>query len=338
MFTQGRACEVRKPPELPAADGTDGATTPAPPSVWVTTDIVPGSRALAPEVPIEFAGAGAWEALVLASVLAEQSASVVILDEPAVALHHSLQRQVGAHLHDGSAQFIVITHSPELLPLGEVNNVEIIRLDRQDGVTIAHAVDEVCRVKMSAKLIAKGNERLPFAWRAVLCEGQDDVGAVNTLASRMCLHLHRKNIAVIDCGSRDNLPDYIWFCAQLGIGYLAVMDADASKSDAAANAAAVRAAHTQHAGGELIEFPENLEATFGVAKRKPSLVPEAVRALPFTGDDPDPARVPAEVVTLSVALRRLTANDQGAFELPGKQGRRATPQSAKQHSSGITHP
>jgi hypothetical protein len=62
---------------------------------------------LAPEVPIEFAGAGAWEALVLASVLAEDAASVVVLDEPAVALHPSQQRQLGAHLLTTSAQFLV---------------------------------------------------------------------------------------------------------------------------------------------------------------------------------------------------------------------------------------
>ena len=30
----------------------------------------------------------------------------------------------------------------------------------------------------------------------------------------------------------DNLPDYIWFCAQIGLPYLAVMDAEASKPDA----------------------------------------------------------------------------------------------------------
>ncbi len=154
--------------------------------VWVTADVVPGPAALAAEVPIEFAGAGAWEALVLASVLAEQPASVVVLGERAVALHHSLQRQVGPHLQDGSSQFIVITHSPELLPLGDVADVEIVRLDRDNGVTVARPLTNICRARMSAKLIAKGNEGLPFAWRAVLCEGQDDVGAVLVLAGWAC--------------------------------------------------------------------------------------------------------------------------------------------------------
>jgi predicted ATPase len=86
------------------------------PSIAVNVNASDMQDPLAPEVPIEFAGAGAWEALVLASVLAEDAASVVVLDEPAFALHPTQQRQLGAHLLTTSAQFIVITHSAALLP------------------------------------------------------------------------------------------------------------------------------------------------------------------------------------------------------------------------------
>lgn len=83
-------------------------------------------------MPIEFADAGAWEALVLASVLAEPAATVVVLDEPAVALHPSLQRQFGAYLLQTTAQFVVITHSAELLPLTEAADVQLVWLDQDD--------------------------------------------------------------------------------------------------------------------------------------------------------------------------------------------------------------
>jgi hypothetical protein len=68
----------------------------------------------------------------------------------------------------------------------------------------------------------------------------------------------------------------------------------------------VRDAVNLRHGGELAEFPVSLEATFGVRKQRPSLVPAAIRALPFIGDMPDPAQVPPEVVTLAEAIRRLT--------------------------------
>jgi predicted ATPase len=308
-FTQGRGCEVRlMQVQQPSQDGQSSTPAQAP-AVWVTVDASSGSIHPDPEVPIEFAGVGAWEALVLASVLGEPSASVVVLDEPAVALHASLQRQVGAHLIGAPAQFLVITHSPELLPLADAADVRLVRLDRDNQrATTAWAVEEACRAKVTRKLVAKGNDRLPFAWRAILCEGQDDVEAIVTFSDRMCIDLRRRNIAVVDCGSRENLPDYIWFCAQLGLKYLAVMDGDSTTPNTGANSQAVREAVNLRHGGELVEFPVSLERTFGVNKprRGPSLVPDAIRALPFDGDMPDPVRVPAEVVRLAEAIRRLT--------------------------------
>ncbi len=254
-FTQGRACDVRLT-EVPQPSGPNGEPVPPAqvPAVWVTIRVPASPQDLAPEVPIEFAGAGAWEALVLASVLAEQAASVVVLDEPAIALHHSLQRRLAAHLEAAAAQFVVITHSEDLLPLGQDTDVQIVRLDRDDqGATRAWLVDDACRVKLSRKLAAKGNEGLPFASRAILGEGQDDQAAIHALCERMGIDVRRLNIMVVDCGSRDNLPDYIWFCAQIGLPYLAVMDGDASKPDARSKAQAVRDALKLHGGGELVD-------------------------------------------------------------------------------------
>jgi hypothetical protein len=306
-FTQGRICEVRLMQVQQTAEDGQASSPAQVPAIWVNVNSSGGSAGLDPEVPIEFAGTGAREALVLASVLGEPSASVVMLDEPAVALHPSLQRQLGAHLLEAPAQFLVITHSAELLSLADATGVRLVRLDRDDkSATRAWLVDEKCRVKMARKLVAKGNERLPFAWRAILCEGQDDVEALMTLAERMGIDLRRRNIAVTDCGGRDNLPDYVWFCAELGLKYLAVMDADSATPAALAKAQAVRDAVNLRHGGELSEFPVSLEATFGVMKQAPSLVPAAIRALPFAGDMPDPAQAPPEVITLAEAVRRLT--------------------------------
>ncbi len=69
------------------------------------------------------------EAPVLASALAAPAASVVVLDEPAVALQASLQHQLGAYLFEAPAQFLVITDSAELLPLADVADVQLVRLD-----------------------------------------------------------------------------------------------------------------------------------------------------------------------------------------------------------------
>ncbi len=288
--------------------GQPGSTTDVP-AVFVTINACGAADPLAPEVPIEFAGAGAWEALVLASVLSESAASVLVLDEPAVALHPSLQRQLGAHLLGTTAQLLVITHSAELLPLADAADVQLVRVDRDDkNASSARALDEACRVKLTKKLQAKGNERLPFAWRAILCEGEDDVAAIITFTERMKIDLRRRNIMVVDSGGRGSIPDYVWFCAELGLKYIAVMDGDANTPDAQRSAQAVRDAVVRQLGGELIEFPVDLETTFGVTKPprgQASQVPDAIRKLAFSNDTPDKDADHPEIVTLAEAIKHL---------------------------------
>lgn len=133
----------------------------------------------------------------------------------------------------------------------------------------------------------------------------------------MDIDLRRRNITVTDCGSRDNLPDYIWFCAQLGLPYLAVMDADAAKSDAAPKAAAVRAAVQRHQGGEPVEFPEDLETSFGVTKQRPSRVPAAIAALAFKDGLPVPSPPRPEVVALAEAIRCLASQPNSRYASRG---------------------
>jgi len=138
--------------QVPQPAGPNGEANPPAdvPAVFISVRVVTDPAELVPEVPIEFAGAGAWEALILASVLCEQAASVVLLDEPAVALHPSLQRGLAAHLQEADPQFLVISHSAELLPLRPAADVQLVRLDRdENGATRAWPVDDACRIKVS---------------------------------------------------------------------------------------------------------------------------------------------------------------------------------------------
>jgi predicted ATPase len=75
-----------------------------------------------------------------------------------VALHPTLQRQLGAHLQRAGAQFVVITHSSELLPLELSARAQIVRFDRdQQAATRSWLLTDECRQRMSRKLMAKGN-------------------------------------------------------------------------------------------------------------------------------------------------------------------------------------
>jgi len=183
----------------------------------------------------------------------------------------------------------------------------VVRFDRDAGsATRPFVVDAALLTKISKKLTAKGNEGLPFARRAFLCEGETDVTAVRLIAARLNVDLDSTNIAVTDCGSRDNQPDYIDFCVALGIPFIVLMDGDASKAatdrSVQHNAQTVRdAVNAQPFLGALVEFPEDIETSFNVRKQRRSLVPAAIAKLDLT------ASKPREIALLVSIVRKFGA-------------------------------
>lgn len=294
-LSQGRQLDVVASPIPPTPSTEEGGEVGlrVSPQVVVSVDpVAVGGHGPAAQVPIEFAGAGASETLLLASVLGSQAASIVVLDEPAVALHPTLQRRVMSHIRASDAQFVVITHSPYLLPLGgDQRDVRVVRFERDEkSATHPWRAEPTLLARLSKKLVAKGNEGLPFAWKAVLCEGETDVEAIRALAERLDLDLDLLNIAVIDSGGRDNLPDYVRFCSSLGIPFLAIMDGDTAKAvknpAVKKNAQAVRAAVAKAPLGRLVEFREDIESALGVTKQKSSLVASALQTVRLDGSGP----------------------------------------------------
>lgn len=307
QFSGSRQLDVMAVPDPSSQDQGDGGVR-VRPRLLVSVDPTPtpDSREPLNQVPIDFAGAGAWEALALAAVLGSQPGSTVFLDEPAIALHPIMQRCLRGHLEMSAFQSVVTTHSPYLIPLGApLNEVKVVRLDRDDhSATRAHIVPSQLLIKLASKLVGKGNESVFFARAAVLCEGETDVAAVRALDRRLGLEFDSKNVGVFDCGSRDNLPDYVALSDALGIRALAVMDADSSKAAGhpavARMANAVRIAASKAHMCQLVEFPEDIETTLGIAKQRPSRVPEALEALKL-----DTRRWPAELKQLAKQLQWL---------------------------------
>jgi predicted ATP-dependent endonuclease of OLD family len=161
---------------------------------------------------------------VLAYVLGFGKSSFIVLDEPAVALHPNLQRELMTHLQSLSAQIVVITHSPYLFPLTEdQSKMKIVRFDRGErSATRPASVDPSIMEKIIPKLRQTGNERIAFASKVVLTEGKTDQAGLRALAEETQIDLDGRNVAIVDCASRDNIPDYARFCAALGLRYLAV--------------------------------------------------------------------------------------------------------------------
>ena len=138
-------------------------------------------------IPLEFSGAGRWEALVLSTALTGDG-TVTILDEPAINLHPTLQRRLLSAVRNSPSQTLLITHSPFLVPAdGPAEIDKITRLARAGGATSVH------RTKLSAMstrkdvtdasklqqfmMLSSDVRALLFANAVLLVEGDTDMGA-----------------------------------------------------------------------------------------------------------------------------------------------------------------
>lgn len=292
----GRSVAVRVEPQ-PASAAAEGASSggetsvPEQGRVFVDLLVTDGARASAAgverETPVQFCGAGTWEALVLAEALCAPTGRVVLLDEPAANLHPSWQQALRDRLIRAGTQALVVTHAGAVVPLaGASAMVALVRLRRKGTATEARRIEPSEVARVGRKLEAKGNMRLLFVERAVLAEGQDDLDVVRILARRLNLDLEGPDSAVLECGSRENLPDYIRLCHKLDIVHLVIMDADSTKAkvneSVQKNAQAVRDA-VRGGCGRLFEFEEAIEQAFGLERKDPARLRQAAEKVPLQG-------------------------------------------------------
>jgi hypothetical protein len=92
------------------------------------------------DIPIAFSGAGIGEALFLSPLIEGTENCVVMLDEPAHNLHPTTQARVVKEIaRRGQSQFIVVTHSPLMVPGDAIEKVP--RFFLRDGETSRAAPD-----------------------------------------------------------------------------------------------------------------------------------------------------------------------------------------------------
>ncbi len=138
------------------------------------------------DISLEFSGAGIAEALFLSTVLAGSSGQVVLLDEPALNLHPTMQTtlldalQALAHQPEGErSQFLVNTHTPTLVPPDAIEHVS--RLTLQNGHTVRQALKISPNDLVKLRNLLRGNlaaRTLLFSRAVLLVEGETELGAL----------------------------------------------------------------------------------------------------------------------------------------------------------------
>jgi len=135
------------------------------------------------DIPLEYSGAGIAEALFLSAMLAGDVGQVILLDEPALNLHPTMQTTLLQHLQQHAEnQFLMITHSPALIPHAGIEQVS--RFLIHQGITSRAALDlhevqdqELARLKQELRDSSDARALL-FMKGVILVEGGTEVGAL----------------------------------------------------------------------------------------------------------------------------------------------------------------
>lgn len=185
---------------------------------------------------VELSGAGFQEALVLSVLLQQEPGQVVVLDEPAVNLEPTVQRRLVSRVR-GPGQYILITHSADLVPVEEPDDLQrIVRVaPGQSGSQVRQpqlrglGTDELFR---QLRLLEPAHVRgLLFARAVILCEGATEVGAMprwwRKAASIGLPDPQTANIPVISVDGDSGFGAYIRHLDAFGVPWAVVADGPA---------------------------------------------------------------------------------------------------------------
>jgi AAA domain len=132
---------------------------------------------------VQLSGAGIEEALLTAVLLHGEAGRVMVLDEPAVNLEPTVQRRLIGRLR-GPGQHLVITHSADLVPVDEADDLaRIVRIapGRSGSEVQRWQSSELSRGDLFRQLTLMEPSHvrgLLFSRAVILCEGATEVGAL----------------------------------------------------------------------------------------------------------------------------------------------------------------
>jgi Overcoming lysogenization defect protein-like, TOPRIM domain/AAA ATPase domain/AAA domain len=183
-------------------------------------------------IPLEFSGAGIAEALFLSTLMASGTDRVILLDEPALNLHTTMQKTLldAVQLRTGKRnQFIIVTHSPTLVPPFAITNVS--RFSVQNGATCRAAIDrsstnsnDILRIEQELRR-STDTRALLFSRGVILVEGETELGLLSIWYQKQFGDaLERQDITIREVGSDQNFKPMVKFLRAFNIPWAIVCD------------------------------------------------------------------------------------------------------------------
>lgn len=206
-----------------------------------------------------------------ADLAADAKPSVFLIEEPEAYLNPHLRRYLGTTLRKLAKMgndVILTTHDAAFVSLPEYRTVmRVAKVGASSHTYRCTASLDFTYERIAQKLRRGGNAEVFFASKALLCEGQDDVAAARALLDHHDLDPDAASISLLDCGSRDSIPDYLRLMDELHIESLVITDGDKSKVKENDGTAKSVKRVAEAGAGRMFQFTEDIETALGPQKR-----------------------------------------------------------------------
>jgi len=183
------------------------------------------------QISIDYAGSGLLESLNIFSVVVGNRNCIIVLDEPALHLHPSKQRElmrlVNKISEESNNQFIIITHSPYLIEAGSLENV--VRFNLKENETKIYPLVNILKGKGKEKIkkeftINSHYKNILFAKGVIIVEGESEEIGVPFLLQRAGLSLEEYDIELLNVHADTNFETPTKIANMLKIPHVIVCD------------------------------------------------------------------------------------------------------------------
>ncbi len=220
------------------------------PSRWtVTTNADPNQWAIEParteglhieilsdhDIPLSIAGTGKTQLLLWLTLMNVHEDKVVLMDEPDVHLHPRLAEMMAQRLLEPTAQVLVISHSPYMVPAGHLELTR--RVYRQHGRS--HVTPRLTLAVVKALAVPKrgleASERLFLYTNAVVfVEGPNDAAVLSEWTKQWAGAdiWHRLGIGVQQCEGKLQVAPMVRLADYFSIPSIGIYDFDVLLSKA----------------------------------------------------------------------------------------------------------
>ena len=162
----------------------------------------------------------------------ERPASGVVyaIEEPEVFLAphtHRYLRRVIQRLADSGNQIFFTTHTPALLSVTALDEVNLVERDELGVTTVERLlpIDVDDEFRVMCELDAERSELL-LSRAAILVEGMTEKVTMPFVFRALGHDADREQISIVECGGKANIPLFVEICKRARVPYVVVHDSD----------------------------------------------------------------------------------------------------------------